>query len=1171
MDVTLPPPLMVSQGFLPTDSLLESLIQISNEVASMEKTPTTQSKNVSTTIRRIKILSSLFQEIQETNTQLPPSSILCLTELYSVIRRVKSLIQECKEGSCLWNLVRAESISNQFYVIVKEMSRALDILPLSLLKIAADTREQVELLHKQVKRVELLLDSKEVQRRDELLQVMMASTKSKSNSKAVIDFEKLKVIMSRIGLKTPFDYEGEISKLEAEAEKEAGTGGLIVVSNINNLISLVSLSKSIVFSREDHKTAEEDKSSQNRRFSFSQSMVINIPDEYRCPISLDLMRDPVIVASGHSYDRVSIAQWINSGHHTCPKSGKRLIHMALIPNFALKSLIHQYCEENNLPVEDPATSSSNFEKSPSVKRKLPEKAIDHISATKSAMDAVKMTAEFLVGKLAMGSLDIQRQAAYELRLLAKTGMDNRRLISEAGAIPFLVTLLSSHDSRIQEHAVTALLNLSIFENNKVLIVAAGAIDSIVDVLGSGKTMEARENAAAAIFSLSIIDDYKVIIGSRPKAIPALVGLLKDGTTAGKRDAATALINLAVYSVNKVNVVVSGAVPLLIDLLMDDKAGITDDALAVLSLLLGCCEGREEIRKSKVLVPILIDLLRFGSPKGKENSITLLLGLCKDGNEEVARRLLMNPRSIPSLQSLAADGSMKAQRKADALLRLLNRCSFLRKNRTPSLLRKTTLVASRFREIASALDRSANMEEIFADGFGNTHTRLDITGEVTMKAVIRNVVRDCFPKLSIRQKELFRTGAFGQFLDIPTPHGDNLLVHTMMLHEVRSHALARAGRFGFNVQGINVEYGSLEFCLITGLKFGPFTNILGGTKNPKKSKLRSRLFKEETDQTLRLSHIENFILGPRFEKVGDDDAKDAVSLQKRLEETTGAVTVIEKQLKEVRAVDMELLKNANSELDDAKKLLEETKGEEISLREAMESLKLEVEDVKKEVSISIEEELNREKLQTDLEQMEVEFQQAVTEKTLATTEAEEIELKIREMLLEAEKARAEEDELKRQVEKLWREAQLSETEIHDAETNLEVAEKEVEEAQSAKELANDQMRERSCTKEVTDSDSDNMILLSTMEFEALSKVAEEALIEADTKVEGIMDEVVMIRENERGILEKLEKSMEEQKEIEAGISEAVKSAKVADEARKTIESELRILVPPLGVRVARQHS
>ncbi|CAH1434937.1 unnamed protein product, partial [Lactuca virosa] len=158
-----------------------------------------------------------------------------------------------------------------------------------------------------------------------------------------------------------------------------------------------------------------------------------------------------------------------------------------------------------------------------------------------------MTSEFLVGKLAMGSIDIQRQAAYELRLLAKTGMDNWRLISEAGAIPLLVTLLSSHDPRIQEHAVTTLLNLSIFENNKVLIVAAEVIDNIVDVLGSGRTMEARENVATTLFSLSLIDDYKVVIGSRPKSIPNFIGLLKDGTTTGKRDASTALINLAVYS------------------------------------------------------------------------------------------------------------------------------------------------------------------------------------------------------------------------------------------------------------------------------------------------------------------------------------------------------------------------------------------------------------------------------------------------------------------------------------------------------------------------------------------------------------------------------------------------------------------------------------------------
>ncbi|KAF3976785.1 hypothetical protein ACB098_06G139600 [Castanea mollissima] len=670
---------MASSGLLPCGSLLESLVHISNEVASMEKLPCVQVRNISAMIRRTKLLYSLFEEIQDTNGSIPPSSILCLTELFRVIRRVKALIQESKDGSCVWGLIQTEFVSNQFYLLVKEMGRALDILPLSLLDLSADTREQVELLHKQVKRVDSYVDPLELQRRELLLQVMASEKNSKN--KGFIDFGIVKEILSCIGLINPYDYEEEILKLELEAKKQAGTGGLIVVSNINNLISLISFSKPMIFNDKQSERTKEDCMQQsafisrNHDYSSSSqsSVVPNIPDEFRCPITLDLMRDPVIVASGHTYDRNSIARWINSGHYTCPKSGQKLLHMALIPNYALKSLKHQWCQDNNVSLNEDKASSFSDSESGNSKGKQSENAVDHISATKAVADAVKMIAEFLVGKLATGSVEIQRQAAYELRLLAKTGMDNRRMIAEAGAIPFLVTLLCSHDPRIQENAVTAMLNLSLYQNNKILIMAAGAIDNIVDVLQSGKTMESRENAAAAIFSLSMIDECKVTIGARPRAIPALVGLLRDGSPAGKRDAATALFNLAVYNANKIGVVVAGAVPVLIDLLMDDKAGITDDSLAVLALLLGCSQGLEEIRKSRVLVPLLTDLLRFGSYKGKENSITLLLGLCKDGGEEVARCLLINPRSIPSLQSLAAEGSPKARRKADALLRLLNRC------------------------------------------------------------------------------------------------------------------------------------------------------------------------------------------------------------------------------------------------------------------------------------------------------------------------------------------------------------------------------------------------------------------------------------------------------------------------------------------------------------------
>ena len=105
-----------------------------------------------------------------------------------------------------------------------------------------------------------------------------------------------------------------------------------------------------------------------------------------------------------------------------------------------------------------------------------------------------------------------------------------------------------------------------------------------------------------------------------------------------------------------------------------RGGITDEALAMLSLLLGFSEELQDIKNSRVLVPILIDLLRFWSAKRKENSITLLLGMCKEGGEVVARRLLANPRSIPSLLSFAAlacDGTHCRDCSIGAALNLVN--------------------------------------------------------------------------------------------------------------------------------------------------------------------------------------------------------------------------------------------------------------------------------------------------------------------------------------------------------------------------------------------------------------------------------------------------------------------------------------------------------------------
>ena len=42
--------------------------------------------------------------------------------------------------------------------------------------------------------------------------------------------------------------------------------------------------------------------------------------DLRCPISLEVMRDPVIAADGHSYERASIEQWLRTRRSPSPAS-----------------------------------------------------------------------------------------------------------------------------------------------------------------------------------------------------------------------------------------------------------------------------------------------------------------------------------------------------------------------------------------------------------------------------------------------------------------------------------------------------------------------------------------------------------------------------------------------------------------------------------------------------------------------------------------------------------------------------------------------------------------------------------------------------------------------------------------------------------------------------------
>jgi hypothetical protein len=65
------------------------------------------------------------------------------------------------------------------------------------------------------------------------------------------------------------------------------------------------------------------------------------PPEHSCPISMEVMTDPVIAMDGNTYERPAIEQWLRA-NDTSPLTNETLPNKTLIPNRSLRKIIQDF-------------------------------------------------------------------------------------------------------------------------------------------------------------------------------------------------------------------------------------------------------------------------------------------------------------------------------------------------------------------------------------------------------------------------------------------------------------------------------------------------------------------------------------------------------------------------------------------------------------------------------------------------------------------------------------------------------------------------------------------------------------------------------------------------------------------------------------------------------------
>ncbi|GAB4830312.1 hypothetical protein Ancab_019950 [Ancistrocladus abbreviatus] len=376
------------------------------------------------------------------------------------------------------------------------------------------------------------------------------------------------------------------------------------------------------------------------------------PEQFRCPLSKRIMRDPVIIATGQTYDRPFIQKWLNSGNRTCPNTRQVLSHTLLTPNYLIREMIYGWCENRGIKFSD---------------------LIDDVNED-GIMDADRDHFFSLLEKMS-STISEQKAAAKELRLLTKRLPSYRALFGEsANAIAQLLKPLSQRTSRneiapdLHEDLITTLLNLSIHDSNKKLVAETPMVISVlVDALKWG-TIQTRSNAAAALFTLSALDSNKILIG-KSGALGPLIDLLDEGHPLAMKDAASAIFNLCITQENRERAVREGAVSVILKKIKDKSH--VDELLAILAMLSTHTRVVEELDELGA-VQCLLDIIRdTPCARNKENCIAILYGICMN-NRIKLREMREEENAYGTLSQLARDGTSRAKRKANGILERLNR-------------------------------------------------------------------------------------------------------------------------------------------------------------------------------------------------------------------------------------------------------------------------------------------------------------------------------------------------------------------------------------------------------------------------------------------------------------------------------------------------------------------
>jgi len=389
-----------------------------------------------------------------------------------------------------------------------------------------------------------------------------------------------------------------------------------------------------------------------------------VPHYFLCPISLEVMRDPVTLATGITYDRASIERWLFSdGHATCPVTRRALApeEMDATPNHTLRRLIQAWCAAHQ---------------------------VERFPTPRPPLDSCRVAA-----LLDEGRHGREAAALREIRAVAAESDRNRRCVEATpGALDFLVSVVTKHStapvsskaadeflldsptptSSPAEDALGVLYSLKPSEGSLAQILGSEPdfLDTLTSVLRR-PSYRSRTYGILLLKSLIAVMEPTRLTTVTADLVQEVVRVVSDRVSSKAVKAALhVLCRLCPWGRNRVKAVEAGAVATLVELLLDEGGRrVTELAVVAIDHLCVCAEGRSDLVAHPAGLAVVSKKAMRVSLAATESAVRALHAVARHSPTPAVLQEMLAVGVVAKLMLvLQVDASEKARLRAKEMLK-----------------------------------------------------------------------------------------------------------------------------------------------------------------------------------------------------------------------------------------------------------------------------------------------------------------------------------------------------------------------------------------------------------------------------------------------------------------------------------------------------------------------